>query len=246
MASNSSSILENLVLLIRAQCIENLLRNLTLANVSDAIYYNTTLKNEEFDDIVNQNSTDALDNLISTKCNFSIDSFLNQDNIGDYEDAKQSKNRLIMAAYVLIIAVSIFGNSLVIFTYYHQSRRSTVNIFIGNLAASDLMMTIFNIPFSCARILLDNWPFGSILCHFVPFAQATSVYVSTLTMAFIAFDRFQAILHPIRTRLSTRIGHHWVLAWIWSISAILSLPFGFFTRLVKVESQLYYEAIGNM
>ena len=41
------------------------------------------------------------------------------------------------------------------------------------------------------RILLDDWPFGALMCNLMPFAQVTSVYVSAFTMVAIALDRYQ-------------------------------------------------------
>jgi hypothetical protein len=57
-------------------------------------------------------------------------------------------------------------------------------------------MAILNIPFSAARVILTEWPFGQFLCHVVPFVQVTSVYVTSITMAVIALDRYQ-VREPI-------------------------------------------------
>jgi len=54
-------------------------------------------------------------------------------------------------------------------------------------------MAILNIPFSAARVILYEWPFGSVLCHAVPFVQVTSVYVTSITMAVIAIDRYSVM-----------------------------------------------------
>ncbi|GFU38258.1 substance-K receptor [Nephila pilipes] len=79
--------------------------------------------------------------------------------------------------------------------------RSSTYVFIANLALSDFLMTVLNIPFNVARILLDDWPFGSFMCSFVPLVQVTSVYVSTFTMTCIAVDRYRIISKPLEPRL---------------------------------------------
>ncbi|GIY64683.1 substance-K receptor [Caerostris extrusa] len=79
--------------------------------------------------------------------------------------------------------------------------RSSTYVFIANLALSDFMMTVLNIPFNVARILLNDWPFGSFMCSFVPLVQITSVYVSTFTMTCIAVDRYRIISKPLEPRL---------------------------------------------
>ena len=141
--------------------------------------------------------------------------------------------------YSLIVVVSSLGNLFVIWAIFSKKRtRTIVNIFIGNLACSDLMMTIFNIPFNVARLLMSNWIFGETLCHVVPFVQATSVYVSTLTMAFIAVDRFQAILRPMKPRISSKVGSCVAILIIWITSCLFSVPFLLFNRVV-VRTDLF-------
>ncbi|XP_054158946.1 G-protein coupled receptor 83-like [Oppia nitens] len=71
--------------------------------------------------------------------------------------------------------------------------RTTTNMLIATLAISDLVTTVFNIPFNVARLLLLNWPFGSILCFLLPLIQCACVYVSTFTMAVIAVHRWHTV-----------------------------------------------------
>ncbi|KAI1294224.1 putative G-protein coupled receptor 83 [Halotydeus destructor] len=179
------------------------------------------------------------DNMTKEAC--SLDSFdtVLTNVTAEYRKDQNTKYMFIILAYSLIILVSFFGNSFVVGICFGKRRmRTTVNIFIGNLALSDLLMTVFNIPFTSARFFMDNWIFGQFLCQVVPFVQATSVYVSTLTMTFIAVDRYQAIVYPIRTRLSTKMGHCKTLALIWAVAILLSTPFGIFNSVQLVDYSL--------
>ena len=40
------------------------------------------------------------------------------------------------------------------------------------------------------RLMLDDWPFGGLMCSLVPFTQSVSVFVSSYTMTAIAVDRY--------------------------------------------------------
>lgn len=143
---------------------------------------------------------------------------------------------LVVLAYALVVLVSLIGNLFVVLVIISKRRtRTTVNIFIANLAFSDLLMTVLNIPFTTARIFMEDWIFGSFLCHVVPFIQATSVYVSTLTMCFIAVDRFRAILQPMRRRISSKIASSVAIAAIWIIAMFFSLPFLLFNRVIESD-----------
>lgn len=132
---------------------------------------------------------------------------------------------LIISLYAVIVLISLLGNIFVCRQVYENNKmkKTVTNIFIFNMAVSDLLMTGLNIPFSLARILLHNWPFGKAMCLFVPGVQVTSVYVSTFTMTCIAFDRYQAIMHPLKPRLFMKHGPA-VVVIIWTISTLLSLP----------------------
>lgn len=56
-------------------------------------------------------------------------------------------------------------------------------------------MATLNIPFSAARVILAEWPFGPVLCKMVPMVQVVSVYVTSITMAVIAIDRYSVSIH---------------------------------------------------
>ena len=48
------------------------------------------------------------------------------------------------------------------------------------------------------RLMLDDWPFGGLMCSLVPFTQSVSVFVSSYTMTAIAVDRYMTSVHSRR------------------------------------------------
>jgi hypothetical protein len=85
-----------------------------------------------------------------------------------------------------------------------------------------------------ARLILDDWPFGSTICVLGPFIQVTSVYVSTLSMTMIALDRYQVLLSPLKTRLSRKIPKFFIISFIWFVASLLSIPHAIFNRTVEL------------
>ncbi|XP_064088385.1 LOW QUALITY PROTEIN: uncharacterized protein LOC135202858 [Macrobrachium nipponense] len=141
---------------------------------------------------------------------------------------------IIILVYSILIAVSLFGNLLVCHVVLRTRRLHTLtNTFLANLAVSDLLMTALNIPFNVARVLLDDWPFGSFMCSMVPFVQVTSVYVSAFTMVAIALDRYQVIVHPLKPRLGSFHGAI-IIAVVWLLAALVSLPYAIYSEVVEV------------
>ncbi|GBM26903.1 putative G-protein coupled receptor 83 [Araneus ventricosus] len=151
-----------------------------------------------------------------------------------------NRESVIIAFYSLIIIISIFGNLLVCNIVARNAKmRSSTYIFIANLALSDFMMTVLNIPFNVARILLNDWPFGGFMCSFVPLVQVTSVYVSTFTMTCIAVDRYRIISKPLEPRLRRAQAIKIILC-VWVLAILLSLPHAVFN---KVESVFTYRRL---
>ncbi|XP_052773776.1 G-protein coupled receptor 83-like [Mya arenaria] len=153
----------------------------------------------------------------------------------DDEESNVFWRVFLILAYSIIIAISLFGNTLVCHVIFKNKRMRTVtNIFIANLAVSDLLLTCINVPFNIARNLLENWPFGSVMCHLMNFSLMVSSYVSTFTLLGIALDRQQVLMYPLSPRMSKPIGIV-VITIIWMVAIGLSLPFGLFNKVQTVD-----------
>ncbi len=100
----------------------------------------------------------------------------NPQNYPTYWRQKMIKNLIVIIFYSIIFIISLFGNCLVCYVILSTRQMRTVtNFYIANLTISDIMMTLINIPFNVIRFVLDDWPFGELLCKCVPFIQTTSV-----------------------------------------------------------------------
>ena len=90
---------------------------------------------------------------------------------------------------VLIIILVMFIISVMKYRQLQTAR----NVFILNLAISDLCLCIFTQPFNLLRLLVKYhpWTYGDVLCKMSALLQGTNVFVSTITITAIALDRFQ-------------------------------------------------------
>lgn len=136
--------------------------------------------------------------------------------------------------YSTISIAAIGGNGIVIFLIVNFRRMQTVtNVFILNLAIGDLLMAILCIPFTfTSNLLLHQWPFGSIMCRVVCFAQAVSVFISAYTLVAISIDRYIAIIYPLRPKMTKRHSHY-LIAFIWFVALLTPLPTALLSRLVE-------------
>ncbi|XP_044046966.1 probable G-protein coupled receptor 83 [Siniperca chuatsi] len=149
---------------------------------------------------------------------------------GESQDG--SVKALLVAAYSLIIVISLFGNTLVCHVVVKNKRtQSATSLFIMNLAVADIFITVLNTPFTLVRFVNSTWVFGRTMCHISRFVQYCSLHVSTLTLTAIALDRRQVILHPLRPRMSPTQGGVWV-AIIWIMASCFSLPHAIYQKLL--------------
>ncbi|XP_058497168.1 G-protein coupled receptor 83 [Solea solea] len=148
------------------------------------------------------------------------------------ESQESSVKVLLVAAYSLIIVVSLFGNTLVCHVLVKNKRsQSATSLFIMNLAVADIFITVLNTPFTLVRFVNSTWIFGRTMCHISRFVQYCSLHVSTLTLTAIALDRRQVILHPLRPRMSPAQGRVWVVI-IWIMATCFSLPHAIYQKLL--------------
>lgn len=152
-----------------------------------------------------------------------------------------SKNRQVsertfyalIAAYSVLICVGVCGNILVVWVVLRKpAMRTARNLFILNLAISDLLLCLITMPLTLMEILTRYWPLGdnAFACKIIGTSQATSIFVSTFSITAIALDRYQLIVNPTRDSLQ-RVGAVLSLAVIWVVSFLLACPIYIFKKL---------------
>lgn len=99
---------------------------------------------------------------------------------------------LLILAFALFISVGVLGNGMVCFVVARNPHmRTPRNIFIINLAISDLTLCVFTQPLNLYLLICTQWELGSFMCKLVTMFQGTNLFVSTISITAIALDRFQ-------------------------------------------------------
>lgn len=121
--------------------------------------------------------------------------------------------------------------------------RSVTNIYLLNLALSDLLLSVVCMPPTLVSSLVYCWVFGDVLCKALaylqrecwltscnfPFSSAVVVTASAYTLAAIALERYYAICKPLQSRVwHTKTHALLVIAFVWLI-AIVANVFMLFT-----------------
>ncbi|EDW80958.1 uncharacterized protein Dwil_GK11283 [Drosophila willistoni] len=124
----------------------------------------------------------------------------------------------------LMMFVAIAGNGIVLWIVTgHRSMRTVTNYFLLNLSIADLLMSSLNCVFNFIFMVNSDWPFGSIYCTINNFVANVTVSTSVFTLVAISFDRYIAIVHPLKRRTSRRKVRI-ILVLIWALSCVLSAP----------------------
>jgi neuropeptide Y receptor len=140
---------------------------------------------------------------------------------------------IITIMYSTITVVAVGGNGIVCYIVLaYQKMRTVTNFFIVNLACADLLMAVLCIPFTfIANLLVQYWPFGSIMCPVINYAQVVTVFLSAFTLVAISLDRFVAIICPLRPKMTTRQAAI-VIGVIWLLSLAVPLPIAILSQTV--------------
>ncbi|XP_036407742.1 neuromedin-K receptor [Megalops cyprinoides] len=132
-------------------------------------------------------------------------------------------------AYSFVLAVAVFGNLIVIWIILaHKRMRTVTNYFLLNLAFSDASMATFNTLINFIYAAHGEWYFGDSYCKFHNFFPVTAVFASIYSMTAIAVDRYMAIIHPLKPRLSAKATKV-VIVCIWALAVVLAFPLCFYS-----------------
>ena len=98
--------------------------------------------------------------------------------------------------YSIILAFACSGNSFLIISFMKKKKKTMSCKSIMNLALCDLMLVLSSIPTQIAEMQVGYFPFGAFGCHILHPFSTMAVISASLTLVFLAFERFVAICHP--------------------------------------------------
>ena len=87
--------------------------------------------------------------------------------------------------------------------------RTAHNAFIGALAMSDLMLCTVTLPINLWEIFNEKWIFGEqsqILCGFTMAAQKFPIFLSSMSIVVIGWDRYRGVITPERLVINSVLG----------------------------------------
>ena len=113
------------------------------------------------------------------------------------------------------------------------------NIFLSNLALMDLLRVVFCMPSAVILDVTENWYLGTSMCKIIAFIEVFTIFVSELTLSYIAYDRWKCLQDPFKpSELSSVQRPKIVILLMWTLAAILSLPEPFMSAVMSSSSSV--------
>ncbi|XP_026778360.3 G-protein coupled receptor 54 [Pangasianodon hypophthalmus] len=144
---------------------------------------------------------------------------------------------LVPLVFALIMVLGLFGNSLVLYVISkHKKMWTATNIYIANLAMTDITFLVCCVPFTAVLYPLPSWIFGNFMCKFVSYIQQVSAQATCVTLTVMSVDRWYVTVYPLRSlqcrtpRVATMVN-----LGIWIGSFLVSLPVPLYTRTLAGE-----------
>ncbi|XP_029354362.1 relaxin-3 receptor 1-like [Echeneis naucrates] len=147
---------------------------------------------------------------------------------------------LISTVYSLVCAVGLVGNLLVFFLMrLRQGRkRSTINVFIINLAVTDFQF-VLTLPFWAVDTALDfSWPFGDAMCKIVLSITVMNMYASVFFLTAMSVTRYWSVASALKKKTYRRSRCLlWVCALLWVAATVATAPTAVFSAVSVVAGE---------
>lgn len=164
-----------------------------------------------------------------------------------FHQESEAASAVKIAAFIVIILLSFTGNATIIAIIYKNANhrmRNISNLFIANMAVSNLFLVFGNVPFSITSALSKGvWfagggTFGRALCKFCMFVWFLSELLSSASLSAIAIDRFLLVFFPTKHFISKRVAFA-SIGFSWAFAVGFSSPLFRFTDIFKLNDKLY-------
>ncbi|TRY92497.1 hypothetical protein DNTS_028198 [Danionella cerebrum] len=134
---------------------------------------------------------------------------------------------IMQPAFMFIIfALGILGNIFVLLVFsLHKKACTVAEIYLGNLAAADLLLVIC-LPFWALNVANGfDWQFGMVMCRLVNTGIRMNMFCSVFLLVLVSVDRYIALVHALssgRMRRARYAKLSCIAVWIFGL--ILNIP----------------------
>ena len=125
-----------------------------------------------------------------------------------------------------ICLAAFIGNvSLFLIVYKNPNLRTITNMFILNLAAADILVSVLSMPVTMVTVVKEHWAFGHTACVVLGYFTILSFIASVMSLGMIAINRyFYIVKWNTYTINFTKTKALLYAAGVWFVSMFLASP----------------------
>ena len=128
-------------------------------------------------------------------------------------------------------AVAALSNLAVLLLIFRSHRTRTVsNLLVAALMLTELLMTLFVVPFSISSFSKWTWQYGSHFCAGHGFLRNSLSYATAILICTISIERYYFIANPMRhavnvsdTKVVLTAMYVWVQAAVWAVFPLFNI-----------------------
>ena len=141
----------------------------------------------------------------------------------------------------ILLLASLAGNSLLI--YASEKSNIRMGFILSNIAASDLLYSIFHVPRAIVAYIKGSPAFqvhgwiGLVLCKVCIFVTDVTIAVSTLSLILVAADRLIAVVFPATYIQITVKKRRLLILSIWIVAMAIHSPYFYTFRLETIDGE---------
>ena len=153
----------------------------------------------------------------------------------------------LMISYTTIFSIlllaSLTGNSLLIYASVKSNIR--MSLILANIAASDILYSIFHFPREMVTYIKDTLAFqlqgwiGHVLCKICAFVTDITIAVSTLSLILVAADRLIAVVFPATYIQITDKKRRLLILSTWIVAMAIHSPYFYTFRLEIINGESF-------
>ncbi|KAF5306269.1 hypothetical protein FQA39_LY08967 [Lamprigera yunnana] len=184
-----------------------------------------------------------LDDLIIMKKTKRIDTEEGQFYPESYFYYLYSYERIIFfSIYLIIYIVAFLGNICVVIITIKRKQRCIQKSCLISLSVSDFITATGTAVMHLSTFVekLKIWKLGSFMCSFLPLLPVFGVICSSAALVVIAYDRYQNVVHALKTRWQPSPNQCIIgFAVLWICSAGISYPMYTYFDLIELRIVFY-------
>ncbi|NXG10898.1 CX3C1 protein, partial [Sakesphorus luctuosus] len=136
--------------------------------------------------------------------------------------------------YIAVFALGLTGNLMVFFAIVKGNKKSITDIYLLNLAISDLLFVI-SLPFWASNTV-RGWTLGTIPCTAISSLYYIGFFGGMFFITVISVDRYLAIVRATYSLKSRTVRHGFlVTCGVWATAILVSVPHFVFSQLVESD-----------